>query len=142
MERLAKECLVVNNIEKIEFSQSLISWIEEDLKDRYTTRLKGVVGNQRAEKVFYNIFFCVVERLRMWTKGESRDRIISYSKFCDLIGWNRKTLSRKVTVIYTIETIKKYWITEDTDTFPQRNSFRIAIIDFFNEVAEKINGKK
>ena len=137
MKELAAECKIASDIrkQKIEFSTDLISWIKEELYERFITRIAEATYNKYPEKTFLNIVFCVVERLGMRAKGDHRERVISYSTFCELIGKNRKTLSSKCTPHFKVEKIKKTWLLE-TD-IPININLRKAIIDIFNDFARK-----
>lgn len=138
MKELAAECKIASYIreKKIEFSTNLISWIKEEFFERYINRIDIAVNRQYPEKTFFNIVYCVIERLGIWIKREQRDRVISFSKYCELIGKNRKTLSQECR--YNEDCIKNIWIDKDIKANPD---LRRIIIDIFNDIVRKVDRK-
>lgn len=141
MKRLASENLKAHQIRErqMELSLDFISWVNEDVKTKYTEQIASVTCPQSSEQFFYIIVYCVLERLGVKVKCGQRFRLISNDMFCKLINKNRKTLFHGGDGTYDIEKIKEIWRTD----LPGKNNnwlhMRKIIIEIFDEIYSKLS---
>ncbi len=140
LKRLAKECLNVKRIRKlkVELLDSHISWITTELKDKYEARIAKICSRygSQAEKVFFNIVYCILSRCEIRAQCDQRLRLVSYDMFCKRIARDRHTLARQCTVHITVPLIQTIWFTDTSDN--PNPILRTVIFDIFKDFAGKI----
>lgn len=137
MKRLAKENILVRQIRtlKREFSIEFISWVNTQLKPTYVERIVAIVNpRHNPENIFYNILYYIAERFQMRVKCDRCLRLISFDMFCNLVGKNRKTLSREGTIKYTTKEIKRILIEDHEQNIGIKN----IIHEIFNHIYDKL----
>lgn len=141
MKQLNYNCMIANQMRdmNIEFSDHLISWIKTELKNIFIYRIGEKIKHDKSENIFYNIVFCIISRWKFWRRCDSRSHVISKDKFCELIGKNRKTLSRQCTLKYTDQHLSEIWASvESPDALIQTYS---DLRNLINEIAETLRKK-
>lgn len=123
----------------IEFSESLISWVRSELKDKFINSIEKEIRHGKPENIFYNVVYCIISRWKLRCKCDTRSHIISKDKFCELIGKNRKTLSRQCTLIYTDQLLSEIWASEDSEKV--KSQTYSGIRNLINDIAETIKEK-
>lgn len=139
MKMLASDCMVATKIRSrnYEYTDKLNAWIKVDLLNEYKERIdKAIKRSEKSkENIFFNIVYCILERWHIRCRCQSRLRLISKDKFCELVGKDRKTLNRRQTIYFTTDRISQEWLyTEIKDD----NSIQKLLSDISNTIKEKI----
>lgn len=139
MKLLANDCKVANEIRSrnYEYTDDLNAWIKVELLNEYKERIDNTVKRSETSRqgVFFNIVYCILERWQIKCKCQSRLRLISKDKFCELVGKDRKTLNRRQTIFYTTERISQEWLYQE---IKNDDSIQSLLSDISEAIRQKL----